>query len=63
MTGGLKIGVWQPDFDFQLRSKDLAEIDKLADEGGSFAAIGMRFNFSDRLQLNRLNLSGSVSPA
>jgi translocation and assembly module TamB len=29
LTGGLKIGVWQPDFDFQLRSKDLTEIDRL----------------------------------
>src|SRR6266542_3825066 len=29
MTGGLKIGVWQPDFDFQLRSKELTEMDRL----------------------------------
>ena len=29
MTGGLKIGVWQPDFDLQLRSRDLAEEDHL----------------------------------
>src|SRR6266542_3721007 len=29
MTGGLKIGVWQPDFDFQLRSKELTEVDRL----------------------------------
>jgi TamB, inner membrane protein subunit of TAM complex/AsmA-like C-terminal region len=29
LTGGLKIGVWQPDFDFQLQSKDLAEVDRL----------------------------------
>ncbi len=29
MTGGLKIGVWQPDFDFRLRSRDLTEVDRL----------------------------------
>ena len=29
LTGGLKIGVWQPDFDFHLRSRDLTEVDKL----------------------------------
>ncbi len=29
LTGGLKIGDWQPDFDFQLRSKDLTEIDRI----------------------------------
>ena len=28
-TGGLRIGEWMPDFDFQLRSRDLAEIDRL----------------------------------
>jgi translocation-and-assembly-module (TAM) inner membrane subunit TamB-like protein len=29
LTGGLKIGVWQPDFDFHLRSRDLTEVDRL----------------------------------
>ena len=29
LTGGLKIGVWQPDFDFHLRSRDLSEVDRL----------------------------------
>ena len=29
LRGGLKIGVWQPDFDFQLRSRDLSEVDRL----------------------------------
>lgn len=38
LTGGLKIGVWQPDFDFQLRSKDLTEIDRLYEN--FFAAAG-----------------------
>ena len=28
-TGGLRIGEWMPDFDFQLRSRDLVEIDHL----------------------------------
>ena len=28
-TGGLRIGEWMPDFDFQLRSRDLTEIDHL----------------------------------
>ena len=28
-TGGLRIGEWMPDFDFQLRSRDLSEIDRL----------------------------------
>ena len=28
-TGGLRIGEWMPDFDFQLRSRDLAEVDRL----------------------------------
>lgn len=27
LTGGIRIGVWQPDFDFRLRSRDLGEID------------------------------------
>jgi hypothetical protein len=29
LTGGFKIGVWQPDFDFRIRSKDLSEIDRV----------------------------------
>jgi len=29
LVGGMKIGVWQPDFDFQLRSRDLTEVDRL----------------------------------
>lgn len=29
LTGGMAIGRWQPDFDFRLRSRDLAEIDRL----------------------------------
>jgi uncharacterized protein involved in outer membrane biogenesis len=29
LTGGLKLGVWQPDFDLVLRSKDLTEVDHL----------------------------------
>ncbi len=29
LTGGLKIGKWQPDFDFQMRSRDLTEVDRL----------------------------------
>lgn len=29
LAGGLKIGVWQPDFDFHLRSRDLVEVDHL----------------------------------
>jgi hypothetical protein len=28
-TGGLRIGEWMPDFDFLLRSRDLAEVDRL----------------------------------
>lgn len=28
-TGGLKIGDWKPDFDFRLRSRDLAEVDRI----------------------------------
>jgi hypothetical protein len=39
MTGGLKIGVWQPDFDFQLRSRDLTEVDRLFQ---NFMAAGKR---------------------
>ncbi len=29
LTGGLQIGRWGPDFDFELTSKDLAEVDQL----------------------------------
>ncbi|MGH9399986.1 MAG: translocation/assembly module TamB domain-containing protein, partial [Thermoanaerobaculia bacterium] len=28
-TGGIRIGQWQPDFDLRIRSRDLAEIDRL----------------------------------
>ena len=46
LTGGLKIGVWQPDFDFQLRSRDLTEVDRLFQN--IFAATGGK---PDRLGL------------
>ena len=49
LTGGLKIGAWQPDFDFQLRSKDLTEIDRLFQN--FFAATGEK--------PERLGLGGS----
>lgn len=49
LTGGFKIGVWQPDFDFQLRSKDLTEIDRLFQN--FFAAAGEK--------PERLGLGGS----
>jgi len=29
LTGGLQIGVWQPDFDFKVRTRDLGEIDRV----------------------------------
>ncbi|HYK43021.1 MAG TPA: translocation/assembly module TamB domain-containing protein [Thermoanaerobaculia bacterium] len=29
LTGGIRIGHWQPDFDLKLRSRDLAEVDRL----------------------------------
>ena len=29
VTGGLRIGEWLPDFDFHLRARDLAEVDRL----------------------------------
>jgi translocation and assembly module TamB len=29
LTGGLRIGVWTPDFDFRLRTRDLAEVDRI----------------------------------
>ncbi|MEP6801082.1 MAG: translocation/assembly module TamB domain-containing protein [Acidobacteriota bacterium] len=46
VTGGLVIGVWQPDFDFRLRSKDLTEVDRIFQNfvaaGGSKAeALGL----------------------
>jgi hypothetical protein len=46
LTGGLKIGVWQPDFDFNLRSRDLTEVDRLfqnfmAASGGKPQRLGL----------------------
>lgn len=46
LTGGIVIGKWQPDFDFRLRSRDLAEIDHvfqnfLAAGGSKPAALGL----------------------
>jgi translocation and assembly module TamB len=46
LTGGLKIGDWQPDFDFQLHSRDLTEVDKLfqnivAATGGKPEKLGL----------------------
>ncbi|MFY9550914.1 MAG: translocation/assembly module TamB domain-containing protein, partial [Thermoanaerobaculia bacterium] len=46
MTGGLRIGQWMPDFDFQLRSRDLAEVDRIfqnftAASGGSPKPLGL----------------------
>ena len=29
LTGGLRIGEWMPDFDFRIRSRDLAELDRI----------------------------------
>ena len=29
LAGGIRIGQWQPDFDFKLRSRDLSEIDRV----------------------------------
>lgn len=29
LTGGIRIGAWQPDFDFRLRSRDLSEVDRI----------------------------------
>ena len=29
LTGGLQIGVWTPDFDFRLRTRELAEVDRI----------------------------------
>jgi autotransporter translocation and assembly factor TamB len=49
MTGGLKIGVWQPDFDFQLRSRDLTEVDRLF----------QNFMSAGREKAERLGLAGS----
>ncbi len=44
-TGGLRIGQWTPDFDIRLRSRDLAEVDRLfqnfvAASGGSPDPLG-----------------------
>ena len=46
MTGGLRIGQWLPDFDFHLRSRDLAEFDRIfqnfqAASGGQPSALGL----------------------
>jgi autotransporter translocation and assembly factor TamB len=46
LTGGIRIGVWQPDFDFRLRSRDLTEIDRvfqnfLAAGGSKPAPLGL----------------------
>ena len=38
LTGGLRIGHWGPDFDFELTSKDLTEVDRLFQN--IFAATG-----------------------
>lgn len=37
LTGGLRIGEWQPDFDFRIRSRDLAELDHIFQ---NFSAAG-----------------------
>ncbi len=46
LTGGILIGKWQPDFDYRLRSRDLAEIDHvyqnfLAAGGSKPAPLGL----------------------
>ena len=46
LTGGMRIGQWTPDFDFRLRSKDLAEVDRLfqnftAASGGILDPLGL----------------------
>jgi hypothetical protein len=45
-TGGVRIGRWQPDFDFRLRSRDLIEVDRLfnnflAATGGRAEPLGL----------------------
>jgi len=46
LTGGLKIGQWQPDFDINLKSRDLSEVDRLfqnflAATGGKPEPLGL----------------------
>ena len=46
LSGGLKIGQWQPDFDLDLSSRDLAEVDRVfqnfvAATGGKPEALGL----------------------
>jgi translocation and assembly module TamB len=46
MTGGIRIGQWQPDFDVRSRSRDLAELDRIfqnfvAATGGKAEALGV----------------------
>jgi translocation-and-assembly-module (TAM) inner membrane subunit TamB-like protein len=46
LTGGLRIGHWGPDFDFELTSKDLTEVDRLfqnivAATGGTTEPLGL----------------------
>ncbi len=46
ISGGLQIGKWMPDFDFQLRTRDLTEMDRLfqnfvAASGGRPDALGL----------------------
>ncbi|HKD17188.1 MAG TPA: translocation/assembly module TamB domain-containing protein [Thermoanaerobaculia bacterium] len=46
LTGGLRIGQWLPDFDFRLKSRDLAELDRIfqnfeAASGGSPSPLGL----------------------
>ena len=46
LTGGLKIGQWQPDFDIHLKSRDLAEVDRIfqnfmAATGGKPEPLGL----------------------
>lgn len=46
LTGGLRIGQWRPDFDFDLKSRDLSEVDRfyqnvVAATGGSPEPLGL----------------------
>ena len=46
LTGGLRIGVWAPDFDFRLRTRDLSEVDRIfqnfvAAGGSKPSALGL----------------------